>query len=100
MNSENKIKQTQIENTSEDATIAEPRTVMTIITQTLGGAVAGLLVSICLIAIYRWIWNVDISLRDATFLSLGFCLYCGILSAWLGKRFWNLLGTFLEKISV
>ncbi|NEO21621.1 MAG: hypothetical protein F6J94_13955 [Moorea sp. SIO1F2] len=70
-----------------------------VLTQAAAGAAAGLLVGIAIMSIYRWLWHVEISLNTIMLLSIGFSIYCGVLSAWLGKRFWNLLGTFLSHIS-
>ena len=75
------------------------RTVGQVLTQAAAGAAGGLLTGIVLLAIYRWLWHVEISSEDWLFLSLGFSLYCGVLATWFGKRFWNLLMTFLGGIS-
>ncbi|NEQ16990.1 MAG: hypothetical protein F6K44_25825 [Moorea sp. SIO3E2] len=75
------------------------RTTRQVLTQAAAGAAAGLLAGIAIMSIYRWLWHVEISLNTIMLLSIGFSIYCGVLSAWLGKRFWNLFGTFISSIS-
>ncbi|MDJ0702590.1 MAG: hypothetical protein QNJ46_04855 [Leptolyngbyaceae cyanobacterium MO_188.B28] len=99
MNSEKQSIQPSIETRLEDKTVSAGRPVAEIFIQALIGAGVGLLMSALLIAIYRWVWHVEVSLKDAMLLSGGFCLYCGILSAWLVKRFWRLLVALLESLS-
>lgn len=71
-----------------------------VLTQAAAGAAIGLLTGIAIIFLYRWFWHVEVSLKTTMLLSIGFSIYCGVLSAWLGKRFWKLLGTFLSMVAL
>ncbi|NET67581.1 MAG: hypothetical protein F6K63_25630 [Moorea sp. SIO1G6] len=92
-----------LNNTNEEPLVMETettqRTAIQVLTQAAAGAAGGLLAGIAIMSIYRWLWHVEISLNNIMLLSIGFSIYCGVLSAWLGKRFWNLLGSFISYIS-
>ena len=99
MNSERDHEERSLKNTLEAETVPRQRTTRQVITQALVGALVGLVVGVSIIYIYRWFWNVEISTEKIMFLSIGFCIYCGVLSAWLGKRFWDLFGALLNHFS-
>ena len=99
MNSERGHEEHSLKNTPEAETASIQRTARQVTTQALVGATVGLFLGVSIIYIYRWFWNVEISTEKIMFLSIGFCIYCGVLSAWLGKRFWDLLGALLNHFS-
>ncbi|NEQ86918.1 MAG: hypothetical protein F6K26_44820 [Moorea sp. SIO2I5] len=74
------------------------RTPRQILIQASVGAAAALPAGMVIISIYRCFWHTEIPMETLLFLSLGFSIYCGVLSARLGQRFWYLLGISLVYI--
>lgn len=85
--------------TVSDATTnpSDRRTPLVIALQAIVGGSVSFLVSVVLLWIYRDLWHVELPWPRIIFSSLAFGIYCGALSTWLGKRFWPILGKFLES---